>query len=93
MFLTQLSYLVEPVMAHKTDHLVFKLIEKVVFLNENVYFDGSNFWGTLSLPLGDEFTDLREWDIVSDRNLYYKLGSLGLIRSVASLHPVSEVDH
>lgn len=80
--------------ADRADYLVFSLLQKVVFLYEPIFYniDTLSYYGTLMTPLGDEFVNGsgEVWDIIQERRLYYRLSSLGLVRSIASLFPTGD---
>lgn len=94
MFTVRLSYIEGEVWAAKTTYLYFPLMMKLVFLHVPIFYNVEKspyyYYGTLSMPLGDQFLGIRDWDVEIERQLYYQLGNLGLIRSIASLWPLAE---
>ena len=72
-------------------------LNKLVFLKENLFF----FWnveigcvyGTIGRSFGEEFLGVSPWTIETDRAVYRRLVEMDLIKSVAVLYPVAEVDH
>lgn len=99
-FTVNLSYMDGEVMAYPLDYMILSSLGKVVFLTDIIYVSvyGERqihyFYGTLNTPFGSEFWEIE--DVLNpdfQRKLLYKLTAMGIVRSIASLYPVSEVDH
>lgn len=71
-------------------------LQKVMFFNDYVYInsDGKTppyyFYGTLTKSLGAEFQGCLGWDINQERRLFYALGNLGVVKSIATMFPTAE---
>ena len=88
------------VRAFPTTYLLFRRLNKVVFFNPGDFVfmrweDGLvSYYGTLDKFMGEEFLNLpQNFDLNIERALYYRLISIGIVRSIAGLFPVSEVDN
>ena len=74
-------------------------MDQLLFLHTWLYFHEdergqvTDFYGTISLPLGDEFLNLTQGSVDLERRLVTRLTDLGVVRGRAAAFPVSEVDH
>ena len=99
MFVTRLPYFKEPVLADSTIHLWLPCMDQLIFLHVWLYFAADyetntfSYYGTISLPLGEEFLNITAGGIEFERRLVTRLTDLGLVRGRAAAFPVSEVDH
>ncbi len=78
--------------------MYFYNLYKLVFLFDPVYTDFradgvSSYYGTCKQALGEEFINVKEWNPVIERRMYFRLSELGMIRGVASLYPEAEVNN
>ena len=79
-----------------TDTLIFHTLGKVMFFNENFYYQLDketnviSYYGSYSFPLPSKLRRIEGWGIEIERDLYYEIIKLGIVKGIASMYPVSE---
>lgn len=77
-----------------TESLRFFGIDKVMFFSENFYVkvdkEETSYYGTYSFPLPSKFRRIEKWTLEVERELYYEIIKLGIVKGIASMYPVSE---
>ena len=95
MYTARLSYFEGEVIAFPANECIFPRLDKVVYFSEPVFMyvpEGGPYfyYGTQTKALPQEFLGITSWDISIERRLYYALGGLGVVRSIATMYPTAE---
>ena len=104
-FSTRLPYMRNEVLATSTYYWVLRDADKVLFFKYLLfYYYDPELWeqglpafsvyGSIAEPLGEEFLylDKNTWTTDKERRLVIALTNMGIVKSVAAMFPVAEVD-
>lgn len=104
-FSTRLPYMPHEVLATSADYWVLGNQGKVLFFKYLLfYYYDPELWeqglpafcvyGSLAEPLGEEFLylDKKTWTVDKERRLVLALTNMGIVKGIAAMFPVAEVD-
>lgn len=88
-----LPYLPAPVEGTYTRSLYFPSMDKLVFLSRFLYMKigpPHYYYGTLTLPLGEEFQEVLEVGVEFERRLLWALSDMGIVQGIAAPWPLAD---